>query len=569
MPRAKPRQSAATAPTERLPGPAVREQPPLEARLSLLDRRQLQALIQALAAHQPTLVELIEEQLNQSGAAAAPSSSAKRSATRKRQATTVSAIRRQMRSLLRSCDYLGEATYSILELAEQARPYIEGGDGNEALAILEAVTDEFMTGWMDLDDSDGEAVGLFDDLGALWAEAILTADLTPVERQTWAEHLANWQSEAAEYGIDTAFEAAQIAAVEGWDDPDLQRILRGEVASSESETAMCETDLASARLNVLERQGRLEEALHLADATRQSDRYVSLLVRLGHLKEARRYGLKQLTQAHDALVLAQVLLEHGATQDALEIAEHGLSLNGELWTLASWLRDEAAAAGDADRATRAALFALRELHALDEYQALQTVAGGRWPTIRDEVLAELRQAAAHSPSGVGEIFVYEGLLDDAIAVADSAPYDYAMVEQVADAAIQTHPDWVIHMGRRQAERIMDGGKARYYHHAIAWLKEVRIERLVEQTYYAQAVVDTRAGDKLVEARPSDAIALALDARAPIRVRADVMHVAGSTRMQLAQRRPIAASTRSAREHADEIRDRLTQPRATWSSSTLF
>ena len=199
--------------------------------------------------------------------------------------------------------------------------------------------------------------------------------------------------------------------------------------------------------------------------------------RSSRLTEARRYGFEQLTQAHDALVLAQVLLEHGATQDALEIAEHGLSLAGELWTLATWLRDEAAAAGDADRATRAALVALRELHSLDDYQALRTVAGDRWPTLRDEVLAELRQAAAHSPSGIGAIFVDEGLLDDAIAVADSAPYDYAMVEQVADAAIQTHPDWVIRMGRQQAERIMDGGKARYYHHAVAWLRRSRAAAL--------------------------------------------------------------------------------------------
>src|SRR5919204_6294049 len=121
MPRAKPRQSAVTAPPERLPDQVVAGQPTLEARLSLLDRGQLQALVQTLAARQPNLVQLIEEQLNLSGAAA-PSSSAKRSATRKRRATAVSAIRRQMRSLLRSCEYLGEATYSVLELAEQARP---------------------------------------------------------------------------------------------------------------------------------------------------------------------------------------------------------------------------------------------------------------------------------------------------------------------------------------------------------------------------------------------------------------------------------------------------------------
>jgi uncharacterized Zn finger protein len=481
MPRAKPRQSISAASPELLPDQVVEGRPTLEARLSVLNRAQLQALVETLAARQPNLVELIEDHLNLVGVAAAPASSAKRAATRARRATAaaVTAIRRQMRSLLRSCDYLGEATYGVLELAEQARPHLDAGDGNTALTILEAVTDEFVTGWTDLDDSDGDAEGLFDDLSALWAEAILTADLTPAERQMWAERLADWHNEAAEYGIDAAFEAAKVAAVQGWDDPELQRMLRGEVASSESETetAWAESSLASARLNILERQGRLEEALHLADATRQVDRYVSLLVRLDRLTEARRYGREQLTQAHDALVLAQVLLEHGATQDALEIAEHGLSLAGELWTLATWLRDEAAAAGAADRATRAALVALRELHRLDDYQALRTVAGDRWPALRDEVLAELRQAAARSPSGIGAIFVDEGLLDDAITVADSAPYDYAMVEQVADAAIQTHPDWVIRMGREQAERIMDGGKARYYHHAVAWLRRSRAAAL--------------------------------------------------------------------------------------------
>jgi uncharacterized Zn finger protein len=314
-------------------------------------------------------------------------------------------------------------------------------------------------------------------ISALWAEAILTADLTPAERQGWAERLADWQAETADYGIDAAFEAAQLAAVQGWDDAELRRVLRGDAASSESGADRAESSLAIARLNVLERQGRLEEALHLADATRQVDRYVSLLVRLDRLADARRYGLEQLTQARDALVLAQALLEHGAAQDALQIAEHGLTLAGESWTVARWLRETAAAAGDADRATRAALVALQESHALDDYQALQTVAGDRWPTLRDEVLAELRRAAARAPSGVGEIFVHEGLLDDAIAVADSAPYDYAMVEQVADAAIQTHPDWVIRTGRQQAERIMDAGQSRYYHHAVAWLRRSRAAAL--------------------------------------------------------------------------------------------
>jgi len=42
-----------------------------------------------------------------------------------------------------------------------------------------------------------------------------------------------------------------------------------------------------------------------------------------------------------------------------------------------------------------------------------------------------------------------------------------------------------------------------------------------------------------------------------------------TRPELAQKRPMASNTRSARDHADNIRERLTQPKATWASSTLF
>jgi hypothetical protein len=90
------------------------------------------------------------------GGAVAPSSLVKRSATRVRQAAAMTPTRRQMRSLLRSCGFLGEAAYSVLELAEQARPHIQAGDGSSALAILEAVTDEFANGWTDLDDSDGD-----------------------------------------------------------------------------------------------------------------------------------------------------------------------------------------------------------------------------------------------------------------------------------------------------------------------------------------------------------------------------------------------------------------------------
>ena len=48
------------------------------------------------------------------------------------------------------------------------------------------------------------------------------------------------------------------------------------------------------------------------------------------------------------------------------------------------------------------------------------------------------------------------------------------------------------------------------------LREVRIDRLSEGTYYAVIVVDGPRGTAEVDARPSDALALALVVGAPVR-----------------------------------------------------
>ncbi len=53
------------------------------------------------------------------------------------------------------------------------------------------------------------------------------------------------------------------------------------------------------------------------------------------------------------------------------------------------------------------------------------------------------------------------------------------------------------------------------------LTEVRIERLVEKTFYAVAVFDGPRGTIEVDARPSDALNLALLVDAPVRVRREV------------------------------------------------
>jgi RNA polymerase sigma factor (sigma-70 family) len=96
---------------------------------------------------------------------------------------------------------------------------------------------------------------------------------------------------------------------------------------------------------------------------------------------------------------------------------------------------------------------------------------------------------------------------------------------------------------------------------------VRINRLVEETFYAEVLLESATGIRTIDARPSDAIALALVSGAPIRVASEVMQQAGRTRAQLSESRP--AESRSARERADEIRELVAMPKGKWSSTTVF
>jgi RNA polymerase sigma factor (sigma-70 family) len=99
------------------------------------------------------------------------------------------------------------------------------------------------------------------------------------------------------------------------------------------------------------------------------------------------------------------------------------------------------------------------------------------------------------------------------------------------------------------------------------VQQVRINRLAEETFYAEVVLDSTLGTRTIDARPSDAIALALVTGAPIRVASDVMEQAGRTPAELSTSRP--AESRSARERAGQIREVVATPKGRWTSPMVF
>jgi len=482
----------------------VEERPPLADLLAELDSATLRELLLDLVAHDPDVADRIEARLPLLAAPMAatgdappdPTGSTVEDAPPVPTGPTVGnappprltpvdakAVRRQVRAALRDAtsydyDYYdddgGAAADATRGTVDQAWAYIAAGDAPNALTVLEVLIEEYIEQL----DLIGESEGLFSELGTALAEALLSMDLTPTERRDWTEKLAEWRGQADDYGSGAGLLVAQEALKQGWDYPPLQRVLRGEITEAgaweQGEEPLAYADeLAEARLNVLERQGRLQEYLYLAEAEGQTARYTTMLVRLDRVEEAVAYGLEHLITPEETLTLATALRERGDLENALRVAARGLDLEGQgKAELAVWLRDLAAGMGRTDVALTAALAAFREQLDLASYLRAQEIAGAAWPEYRPALLDRLRAVRSYYPQGPVDVFLHEGLIADAIAAVDAGA-THTLVERVADAAIATRPDWVIAASRKQAEDIMNGGKSQYYGAAAQWLTRAR------------------------------------------------------------------------------------------------
>jgi uncharacterized Zn finger protein len=511
----------------------------LEARLSRLGAEELRGLLLELADEDDDVARRIERR-----ALARETKPQPRAETRLPLDPTP--YRRQARSVIRTVrrgrydDYYGaagEVVSGLYELLEPVTPLIEAGDGRNALILLEAVTDEFVGALDELYDNEGEFGSLIERLNEWWTEALLTADLSPEERREYARMLRYYDQQFSEGEYDYGMGMAVAAAEQGWDYPPLVRVLQGEITQQgawEGEAPHYADELAEARLNVLERQGRLQEYLHLAEAESQTERFLTMLVRVGRVTEAVEKGKEWLTQPQQLLPLAKALHEHGDHEQALQLAEYGLelqppsgvrggwvgvaapleedeaddleeeydqcdeaeaeeddeaqSLAAPRWSvsihdsygwsfhraeLARWLRDTAVSLGQPARALPAARVAMEEHPSLADYQALQSAAGEDWPQLRPEVLDRLRAPILATREVAVDIFLHERLLDDAIAALENGHLGHMIVGRVVDAVMSERPEWAMQACFHQAERIIEPARAQYYEAAAEWLAKAR------------------------------------------------------------------------------------------------
>lgn len=459
----------------------------LEALLEPLDREQLRAILVELADRQPGLVEWIAAlaaECDLGAPAGTPPATALPPPDPVRVEQELLAALRPQRGRGRRYDYeyfLTEVVGVLQATANRSRPYLDAGDAAGALVYLDAAA-ELATARIEelLGDEGQEIETLCHSLGRLLAEAFLAAELSPAERRQWSQKVSVWVSRSADYGYDEAFAVARRAAERGWDDPGLRQLLGAGLPNgaapgegdAEEWSASSAKALAEVGLGVLERQDRWEDYLRLAAAAGLAERYFSALIRLGRLSEAVEYGVTRLTDPVQAVALSRALDAAGAAEAALQVAQHALeNLDAGPYpsgVLPRWTRDLSARLGRREDALQAAVRAMQEQASLEDYLAVQSLAGGRWPGLREELLKEVRRTRSYYPSAQVDIFLHEGLMEDAMAVVDASP-GHELVGRVAEAALPTHPDWVFRACAHQFDRIADAGKSTYYAEAAQWL----------------------------------------------------------------------------------------------------
>ncbi len=474
---------------------SVDELPSLRTRLESLDRETLLSLVTRLVKDEPAIEAPVERFLTQTEihshpAQPAPVVHVDTESIKRRVHAAVHSLDRMRRS--EAYWHVGGVAGEIRAELDTARAAIEQGQGRLALEIIQAVMEPYVEDWTWLDDSDGEASSVFWEIGNLLAEALLDFDLSPDERSDWADRIDEWIAALSEYGVDDPLMDAWAAARHGWDSQWLTPPDAGDLTDDDDaiDDDWESPELEAIRTRVLARSGRTEEALEFAAATGQNATYATILARSGNHDAATIWAIEHLTRAGDAFIVAKELDTLGARANALRVADHGLKLPATSgWTayvddpearkpihaqLGTWLRERAEADGEMEIARRAAMAALTAWPTLDSWLAASRLHDD-WNKRREAVLQQIRGGPAAYGAGRVDIFLREGLIDDAIAVVSGGQWygGYGLLARVAQAAIETRPEWIIATSKRQADEIMDRGDAAHYDIAVQWLGRAR------------------------------------------------------------------------------------------------
>ncbi|TYQ24291.1 SWIM zinc finger domain-containing protein [Pseudanabaena sp. UWO310] len=499
--------------------PKIEERPSLVQMLEKLDLEQTRKLLHNLTIQSPDLVDLIDIQIqllnsikeNKSKSAKAAKASSKSKASKtatKHPEIDRSPFRRQLAYTLRKSlsDY--EYSYSdeddpftdvIYEEIEKTKVFLETGDSFRAFVMLYAIAEELCNYTEEIENYLGDVENLTDHLDLAMAEAILWTDFSVKERQKWVTEIEGTQDT-----LCAQLDFSLAALIQGWDDPYLQAVLQGKAKPEnlDHDSAKISTQfkrkrttihkggniythetnqyqLVSIRLRILQAQERFDEYLNLAKDAGTFTNYINMLLQLGRHDEAIAES-ENVQDEHQAFEIAQQLLEHGLEKQALYIAHKGLQLQDEdakryrTVEFAEWTAGLAESLGETEILLNAKIIAFKLKPSLATYHQIRDLTKNKWKKTKDILIKYLLQLDSFDTAEAKvNIFLEEGLFDEAIAIANTNYCPYHNRLQVMQAVIKNNPQWVITKAQSLAEDIIARGKSDDYEQAITWLEQVR------------------------------------------------------------------------------------------------
>ena len=490
----------------------IKEHADLESLLQGLTETQLRQLILTLGGEQASFADAIEREVNLLRRTT-PDAPTLPAALRLPPSIDVAAICRDLGREFRratSTDRGGRRGYLYDEYDEwdidagallapatdAAAALLTGGDPAGAAALLAGVIEEWSECITDLEEwvyeGNEEAFAEASEaVDALLAECLLSLPLTDIERKTWRARLDDWADDTISLAI------SDVALETWWDHPPLIAAMQGNITEQGAwadTPSDCAARLAQVRLRILERQGRSQEYLNLAQAEGELLLYLTKLIELGEIERTIAEANAYLAVPAEVLAIAQRLHAKGHRREALQVAASGLDLSypHALGELARWLAPRAQAQGDEALALRAAKIAFGKSYHLEDYQAAERIAGAAWNTVKGELLDDLQRSSAYTAV---DIYLVEHMLVEAMQAVDKRG-DYSPdLERVIDVVRGEYPDWCIKHCKRRAEHIMNDGDAKRYQDAAEWLRRAHAiyaqhNRLDEWRAYMAGLLDT-------------------------------------------------------------------------------
>jgi len=443
------------------------EQKNLKELLGQLDKDALVHLITKMVGKNPDLHSWLQTAIP---AASAKSQPAQQRNMRKTEVSKTE-YKKQIQTILHSLRgyRMSEAYWMMGGMVDQlnhvrdtAYEFLEANDAQGALVILTTLLTEVSGSFEQFDDSDGELGGFFSELALPLVEATLSAELSKTERQNMFTELEPVIEELSAFGIDD-LDVILAALSLGWSD---------EVLDEQEDCDYDESILIEAKLNILERQDRVEEYLKLCLEAGDYRRYILKQIEVGEFEKAKEVAWKTLSQTSDALIVARALRDAGHLPDALLLAEKGLDLDGNKHELGAWLGPIEETQGQIDKAIKAYQVAFTSLPSLELFNIIKNLSGVNWENLKT-VLMQVIQASHYSDVLV-DVYLSEEKWDQAISVADKAgEWNYSLIEKVADAVFPFNPDWVIQASRKQAEGLIAKTQSKYYATAARWLAKMK------------------------------------------------------------------------------------------------